>query len=130
MARLLATTVDGLHKAHTNKSTRIIGNNTFSRRERWSFDRTGFEGEIVYTITLHSSDIVKLQKGHIYVNLAGWDTVTTRERINQFLPGGWRMFREKKITYLAKRECSRWVMPESGWVKVDELTIANTMKGK
>ena len=121
MAKLLATTVEGLQKVHAHNDERTIGNNTLSYRGM-DLNLLTLQMEDVYTIVLHNSDIVKLQDGDIYINLAGWDTVTTRERINQFLPAGWGLYRDKKITYLGRRDGGQWEMPHVGWVKVQEPT--------
>ena len=125
MAKLLATTVEGLRKVHTNEDTRKIGNNTLSHRGM-ELNLTTMQMEDVYTITLHDSEIVRLEGDNLYVTLAGWDTHTTRERLNQFLPAGWGIYRDKKVTYLGRREGGQWEMPLSGWVMV----IEPTMEGK
>jgi len=57
-----------------------IGNNTVSQR---------YVDEIV--ISLHDSPIVRLTHNLVAINLADYDTMTTRERINQFLPYGYKV---------------------------------------
>lgn len=79
MAKLMATTYDELFpilsEAHNNY--RVIGNNTSAKLENG-----------VITITLHGSDIVMLHRnGDILFSLAGFNSLTTRERINHFIPG-------------------------------------------
>lgn len=94
MAKLKATTYDELRKLHGQfgtagfKSRIKIGHNTWSRCH---FDTSSQLPE--FHITLHSSVIVKIRNpdNHISFTLAGWPTVTTRERINQFLPEGFHV---------------------------------------
>lgn len=100
MATLKATTFDSLMNLHgakqdghgyiiEGKLEKKIGNNTVSRV---------YDDEII--ITLHNSSIVRLQKNRVFFRFAGWNTVTTRERINQLLPEYWRIFNEKGVPYI------------------------------
>ena len=100
MASLKATTYNSLMNLHgaredgdgfiiNGKIEKKIGNNTVS---------SIYDDEII--ITLHNSSIVRLRKDNVFFRLAGWNTVTTRERINQFLPEHWRLFTEKFVPYL------------------------------
>lgn len=53
-------------------------------------------------IRLHNSPIVKLTRdGGVDISLAGYHTVTTRERINQFLPGGYRLYQQNWEQYFS-----------------------------
>lgn len=80
MATLASNTYSGLYELHNSgmhKDSRVIGNNTTS-----SIDRV----TDIIIISLHGSDIVFLYPdGTIEFTLAGWPTVTTRERVNHFL---------------------------------------------
>jgi hypothetical protein len=52
-------------------------------------------------IKLHNTDIVTLHPdGSMVLNSGGWRTVTTKERINRYLPHNWRLFQEKGIWYM------------------------------
>lgn len=63
-----------------------IGHNTGAR-----LDAGG-----VVTVSLHGHDIVQLfPDGDTAWTLAGWPTVTTRERVNQFLPVGQRVYQHR-----------------------------------
>jgi len=79
MARLTATTfpaIDALLRGGRDK----IGHNTTARHEG---------GDIL--VTLHCSDIVRLTPtGEVFVNLHGWHTITTRDRLNQFVAANFR----------------------------------------
>jgi hypothetical protein len=52
---------------------------------------------------LHLTDIiVKRKDGCTVLNSGGWQTVTTKERMNRYLPpGGWQIYQLKNIWYLA-----------------------------
>lgn len=79
-------TYDDLDNFLGNKSEKKIGNNTVLRR----LDN----GNIA--VRLWSTDIVvinKLDNKKIYSG--GWETRTTADRINQFLPDGVRVFSQK-----------------------------------
>ena len=86
-----------------------IGNNTVSQR---------YVDEIV--ISLHDSPIVRLTHNFVAVNLADYDTMTTRERINQFLPDGCKVYKENKVTYLQHGDDKqdRVALPKNGWTEV------------
>jgi hypothetical protein len=64
-------------------------------------------GDIV--VSLHGHDIVKLHgDGSVSFTMAGWPTVTTKDRVNAFLPGGFRVFHENGTLYVRKRaQCDR-----------------------
>ena len=76
MAKLLATTYDGLDAALGHRMERKIGHNTVARHR----------GDLI-VVRLHYTDIVQLRpNGAMNLNPGGFHTVTTKERINQFLP--------------------------------------------
>ncbi len=67
-----------------------IGNDTF---------------EVVYTdgsraIRLHKTDIVTFIDGVIILDTNGWKTVTTKARMNHYIPAGSHVYRSKKIWYV------------------------------
>jgi uncharacterized protein YegP (UPF0339 family) len=52
-------------------------------------------------IRLHLTDIITFKtNGDIVLNSGGYRTVTTKDRINKFLPPGWHIWQEKRIWYL------------------------------
>jgi len=52
-------------------------------------------------IRLHLTDILTFTpNGSIIINSGGWRTVTTKERINRFLPDGWRISQSNSTWYL------------------------------
>ena len=102
MAKLTATTWDDLNKVvRQEESWKKIGHNTHAR-----FDPT----LSCYVIRLHSSEIVQIRNvrerpdNPIAFTLAGYNTVTTRERVNQFLrPLGYSVFTRKYVPYMDTR---------------------------
>ena len=58
-----------------NRDTRKVGNNTYLERDRWS------PGTIF--LRLHRTRIVAFHEdGSVRLNSGGWQTVTTKERLN------------------------------------------------
>lgn len=57
-------------------------------------------------IRLHHTDIMVFDGLDISLYSGGWRTVTTKERINRFLPNSWRVHSEKRVWHLG-----------SGWVR-------------
>lgn len=55
-----------------SQQTRISRNNTTIR----------MEGDDII-VTLHSTDVVRVNVAHVILNSGGWKTATTRTRINQ-----------------------------------------------
>lgn len=87
-----------------------IGNNTTARTEP--------EGVVV--VSLHGHDIVRLfSDGDTAWTLAGWPTVTTRERVNQFLPIGQKVYQHR-----GEQRQSWPAFPDDrdGWRPVDDRT--------
>lgn len=69
--------------AQTIKATKakIVKRNTFERHDN---------GETI--IRLHGTDIVRKTKdGRVVLNSGGWKTVTTKDRMNDHLPAGYRL---------------------------------------
>ena len=53
----------------------------FNNRQKKTIKNTSCDGDNVY---LHGNKIVKRENGKVFIRTAGWNTVTTRERINAF----------------------------------------------
>lgn len=71
-----------------NKDSRKLGNNTYLLRH-----------EDCISVRLHNTDIVKYYPdGSIELNTGGWNTLTTKARINEYAPI--RVYQEKGIWYL------------------------------
>ena len=82
MAHLKATNYNDLLDVLNGRSSVKIGNNTWAEM---------LSGGVI-GIRLHNTIIVELSPdGPVKFTTGGWNTVTTRERINQFLPGNHRV---------------------------------------
>jgi hypothetical protein len=65
------------------KKARLIARNTL--------DYTAPDG--TRRIRLHDTDVVTIEKrGNIILDSGGWQTVTTKDRMNQVLPSGWGIY--------------------------------------
>jgi len=72
-----------------NINGRKIANNTYAERR----------GDAI-AIRLHSTDILTFNaNGSVAVNTGGWKTVTTKARLNDYLPNGFRIYQTKGIWY-------------------------------
>ncbi len=55
-----------------------------------------------FEITLHSTTVFMFYRdGSFELNSGGWKTVTTKERLNRYLPDGWRVYQLKFEWWLA-----------------------------
>lgn len=90
-----------------NASGRKIGNNTYAERR----------GDAI-AIRLHSTDILTFNAdGTIVANSGGWKTVTTKARLNEYLPSGYSISQSGGIWY--------W---QTGDVYTDGDSINGTLK--
>ena len=81
MANMKATTYDGVKRLTDNsrRGTVTLGNNTTATAI------VGADPRVV--ISLHGHEIIALHPdGAVTVTTAGWDTVTTRDRLSTFCP--------------------------------------------
>lgn len=94
MAKLAATTYPDLLRLLKGKrdGRATIGNNTVATIV---IGPDMDEPEI--RVHLHGKHIVTLTPGSIAYSLAGWPTVTTRERINHFLPSDVKVAQRKNL---------------------------------
>lgn len=78
--------------------SRKLENNTYLERQ---------EGSDAIRLRLHSTDILTFYKsGIIVVNTGGWNTVTTRARLNAYLPRPWGVHAERGATILNGNDIS------------------------
>jgi len=65
----------------------------------------------VIAIRLHATQILKFwPSGKVQVNSGGWQTVTTKARINDYLPDGWVVRSDSRIWYIGKTNGNRWTL--------------------
>jgi hypothetical protein len=113
---MTATDYYGLRRLHEGRrfyATRKVGNNTYSHLT--------LDAEFQpIDITLHGHNIVRLfPNGAVMFNECGWATVTTRNRINQFLPGRYHLNQRNYDQILHHPDGTVVQVPSSGWVLVD-----------
>lgn len=76
-----------------NRKTKKLDNNTYARREE---DGTT-------AIKLHETDIITVHPNHtITITTGGWQTVTTKERLNSYLFGYVRIWQEHGFWFLSE----------------------------
>ena len=121
MAKLKRTDYRGLVQLCERRGTATIGNNTVA----------SLNSERTITVALHGHSIVRLfANGDTAWTLAGWPTVTTRDRVNQFLPDGQRVWQHKGEqrqswpNFPGDRQGWRPVEDLHAWYRVSELTYA------
>ena len=96
-------------------SSKVVANNTVEYIKE--------NGDKV--IRLHQTDIVTFKKsGAIILNSGGWQTVTTKERINRYLPSPWVLYQTKNIWYL----CQGYNGPR--YVFQDGITLTQDKTGE
>lgn len=133
-----------LHKAevepdgtmdYNGRFERKIANNTYSTVYARFGDHDEEPGG--FYIRLHNSRIVQLiaptaiDDGIVRFNISGWPTVTTRDRINRFLPDGWSLYTRSGTQHLSLRESYSAIgnpprsitVPYSGWIECSQRTL-------
>jgi hypothetical protein len=90
MSRTKKDIMQGIHNVDKSK---FVDNNTVEYHV----------GKCRY-IRLHDTDILTFVNGDskIILNTGGWRTVTTKDRINKFLPEGFYLYQEKSKWYLSQ----------------------------
>ena len=73
------------------RESRKVGNNTYLKRR----------DENTIAVMLHSTDVVTMTPDYVELNTGGWYTVTTKERINRYVPFN-NVFSEKGRWYVGK----------------------------
>ena len=78
--------------------SRKLANNTYLKRRTW--------GKTAIAVQLHSTDVITFyEDGKIEVGTGGWNTVTTRQRVNAYLDKPWHVYGERGATILSN---CRW----------------------
>ena len=76
-----------------------IATNTrlYEIRNRYTLNTGGIGGS---EIRLHGNIIMEIFLHHIELSDGGWRTVTTKERLNRYLPRGFRVYQKDWVWYL------------------------------
>ena len=77
---------------------------------------TNTDGNSVY---LWGNEIIRKHQGKIQINLCGYTTTTTTERINGML-NGYRVTTKQGKVYLLDRENNKKEIPCNEWVTIGE----------
>ena len=81
-----------------NHNGRKLGNNTYAERR----------GDDI-AVRLHSTDVVTFTPdGSIVLDSGGWRTVTTKERMNRYIPAGWILSCASGVWYLGKHNAGHY----------------------
>jgi|8_EtaG_2_1085327.scaffolds.fasta_scaffold12079_5 hypothetical protein len=101
--------------ARNKKKGKPIGNNTrlyFTTAEEikgtrgwnhnltYSFEKSKTDAFPYYTIRLHGNRIIDIYEDRILPSDGGWQSVTTKARLNEYLPRGFRVFQKNWEWYL------------------------------
>jgi hypothetical protein len=87
---------DSLNRFVGGKEMKKLGNNTIVHKI----------DEKTIGVKYHRTDIIKIdQDNTVILNTNGWETTTTKDRLNQFLRcRGYHIFQKKGIWYLSGKE--------------------------
>lgn len=81
-----------------SRQSKLIGLNTRIQRHE--------NGDI--GVTLHSTEVARWDSnGMLEVSTGGWNTVTTRERLNRYLPRGVNVFTKRGVLYIGNGESEK-----------------------
>ena len=99
---------------------RIVQNNT-----RISMSDSDYSVKV----RLHNTDVVTFHKGgDITLNTDGWQTVTTKSRINNYLPEGYYL-QQRKGEWILRYPCGK-VIPYSDGMRITESHTVLQMEVK
>ncbi len=77
----------------------------------------------VLYIKLHRTNIITFDKqGRPTLRMGGWNTVTTRERMDRFLPKRWYVFNRKGEAYVGYRG-KEWTDPHKTYPFVEGMRL-------
>lgn len=84
-----------------SKDARTIGYNTYLEVDPYDAD--------TIHVRLHNTNIVSFyaDSDSVRVNTGGWNTTTTRERMNRYLPEGFRVSNSKRVMYMGLPDGTR-----------------------
>lgn len=92
------------------KSERPYANNTRVAKADFENIKITYHGN--WIVTLYPDDSISLFA-------CGWKTITTKERLNWFLPDGFSVYQEKSVWYLSDRQAQK------RYIFADGITISN-----
>lgn len=108
-----------LDNKHGDKSTKKVANNTYLKR---------YEDGVI-ALRLHQTDIIQYKpNGTIILNSGGWKTVTTKARMNEYLPRQYGILQEKGVWYVALSNGYNKDMLYSDGMKLTKNTKPTNLK--
>lgn len=92
-----------------NQERRKLGNNTYLERRNENI-----------VVRLHDTAVVIFQpNGDIKLETGGWKTVTTKERINSYLPRPWQVWSERGVWLLSDGNGTKVTFEDGITIKAD-----------
>lgn len=86
-----------------NKTERPYAHNTRIEAVRIT------DSEAAIVAKYHGNIVATFTPDHNVYTSAGWKTLTTKERINWFLPDGFRVYQERSMWHLSKFGVGSWI---------------------
>jgi hypothetical protein len=83
-------------------------------------------------IRFHLTDVVTIaQNGTLTLNSGGFQTATTKKRINEYLPWGWDLFQSDHVWYVGYRygENRKRYLFEDGMTIAPDGTVTGAKEG-
>lgn len=87
-----------IERLMNGRNRKKLANNTYARKEK-------VNGLTCLIVRLHSTDIVQAYTSKTIYSSGGWLTPTTKNRINEYLPSGFRLYSER----------GQWILQEGDW---------------
>lgn len=76
------------------------------RGRRWNANTMILVGGGWAAVQLHATDVLVFDvDGSVVLNSGGWRTLTTKARMNEFLPVGFRVYQKRGAWYLTDGAC-------------------------
>ena len=108
------TVFERLQKVMNGRSIKKVDHNTYAR----------LDGKNI-VVSLHGHDIILATPKSVSYRAAGWRTVTTKDRLNQWMPEGWGIGQRDFVWYISKI-CRFDSVPDQEFY--DGITIDNSGK--
>jgi len=109
VGNIIAPVLELMETQLGSRNRKKVANNTYLvRREN---------GDIV--LILHESPILTATNGSLVLDSCGWQTLTTKERINRYLPTGWTLYSENRIWYLEDPQKARYAFADGITIEPD-----------
>lgn len=78
-----------------------------------------------YTVTYHGNPIVEIHPDKIVLSSCGWKNLTTKERLNWFIPEGYSVYQERGGWYIRNWEDDSTIVFQDGITFHSDNTVSN-----